>query len=73
MILETERLVLRELKKEDFAALYKVFSDKEISKFYPYDFDEERVSAWRDWVSRKSFSDQAADSAVQYILSPRMG
>ena len=46
MIIETERLFLREMTQNDFEALYKIFSDKEISKYYPYDFDKERVLSW---------------------------
>ena len=45
-MIETKRLLLREMAENDFDALYNVFSNKEISKFYPYDFDEERVYAW---------------------------
>ena len=49
MIIETKRLFLRKMNESDFEALYKVFSDKEVSKYYPYDFDEERV---RNWLKR---------------------
>ena len=47
--LETERLFLREMTTDDFDALYKVLSDKEIMQHYPYTFDEERV---RQWINR---------------------
>lgn len=46
MILETERLFLREMSMDDFDALYKVLADKEIMQHYPYTFDEERVRSW---------------------------
>ena len=49
VILETERLLLREMTEQDFDALYKVFSDSEIMCHYPYTFDEERV---REWILR---------------------
>ena len=49
MIIETERLFLREMTEEDFPALYKVLGDSNIMKHYPYTFDENRV---RDWISR---------------------
>ena len=46
MIIETERLLLREMTEEDFGALYKVLSDTENMKYYPYNFDEARVKSW---------------------------
>ncbi|MBQ5968239.1 MAG: GNAT family N-acetyltransferase [Clostridiales bacterium] len=46
MILETERLFLREMTMDDFDALYAVLSDPEIMQHYPYSFDEERVRSW---------------------------
>ena len=49
MVMETERLRLREMTEEDFPALYKVLADSDIMQHYPYAFDEERV---RDWISR---------------------
>ena len=35
MVIETERLLLREMTEEDFPALYKVLSDSDIMKHYP--------------------------------------
>ena len=49
MVIETERLLLREMTEEDFSALYKVLADADIMKYYPYEFDENRV---RNWISR---------------------
>lgn len=49
MILETERLILRELTYDDFADLYDVLSDSDIMQHYPYAFDENRV---RNWIKR---------------------
>ncbi|MBR2598348.1 MAG: GNAT family N-acetyltransferase [Clostridiales bacterium] len=46
IILETERLFLREMSMGDFDALYKVLADKEIMCHYPYTFDDERVKSW---------------------------
>lgn len=48
MILETERLILREMTQEDFDALYRVLGDSDIMKHYPYTFDEKRVRGWID-------------------------
>lgn len=48
MIIETERIFLREMNQNDFDALYKVLADPEIMQHYPYSFDEERVRVWID-------------------------
>jgi len=49
MVIETERLYLREMTDEDFRALYKVLADPNIMQHYPYTFDEKRV---RNWIER---------------------
>ena len=46
IIIETDRLFLREMNMDDFDALYKVLGDREIMQHYPYTFDGERVKAW---------------------------
>ena len=46
MIIETERLFLREMTENDFDALYKVLAASDIMQHYPYTFDEARVSKW---------------------------
>ena len=46
MMIETERLFLRELTQDDFPALYRVLADSENMKHYPYAFDENRVKNW---------------------------
>ena len=46
VILETERLYLREMETGDFDALYQVLADASIMQHYPYAFDEERVKGW---------------------------
>ena len=46
VILETDRLFLREMNMEDLESLYKVLADPEIMQHYPYTFDEERVRGW---------------------------
>ena len=48
-MIETERLILREMREDDHAALYAVLADPEIMRHYPYSFDETRV---RDWIRR---------------------
>lgn len=49
MVIETERLLLREMTQGDFCALYKVLGDSDIMQHYPYTFDEDRV---RNWIQR---------------------
>ena len=46
MILETERLVLREMAQTDFDALYEIFSDAETMQYYPAPFDKAKVHNW---------------------------
>ena len=45
-MIETKRLILRELNENDFSALYEVLTDSDIMKHYPYTFDEKRVKNW---------------------------
>ena len=45
-ILETKRLVLREMTTDDFDALYAVLADSDIMQHYPYTFDADRVRRW---------------------------
>ncbi len=40
MIIETERLLLREYSMDDFDALYEIMSDAETMQHYPAPFDE---------------------------------
>ena len=46
VIIETERLFLREMNMDDLDALYEVLADQEIMKYYPYIFDEKKVKEW---------------------------
>ena len=49
MVVETKRLLLREMTYDDFHALYQVLADENIMRHYPYTFDETRV---RNWIER---------------------
>ena len=49
MVLESERLILREMDHNDYDALYAVLADSDIMEHYPYTFDETRV---RNWITR---------------------
>jgi len=46
MIIETERLFLREMDESDYNSLYSVLADSNIMRHYPYTFDEKRVRGW---------------------------
>lgn len=46
MMIETERLCLREMTPDDYDALYAVLADSDIMQHYPYTFDEARVCRW---------------------------
>ena len=46
MVLETKRLLLREMNPDDYEALYAVLADPDIMQLYPYAFDEKRVRGW---------------------------
>lgn len=45
MILETERLVLREMAPGDFDDLFRIFSDPETMRFYPRPYDRPMLEA----------------------------
>ena len=43
MVMETERLIIREYSMDDFDALYEILSDAETMKYYPKPYDEDGV------------------------------
>ena len=47
-IIQTKRLLLREMESGDFDALYAVLADSDIMQHYPYTFDAARVHRWID-------------------------
>ena len=49
MIIETNRLILREYTLDDFDNLYEIVSDPETMRHYPKPFDEERTRGWIEW------------------------
>ena len=49
IILETERLRLREYTAADFDALYEILSDAETMKYYPKPYDAAGVERWIRW------------------------
>ncbi|HEY9657554.1 MAG TPA: GNAT family N-acetyltransferase, partial [Allocoleopsis sp.] len=46
MLLETKRLLLREMTLQDVDELLAVFSDPEAMQFYPKPFDRPMTQAW---------------------------
>ena len=46
MIIQTRRLFLREMDMNDYEALCKILTDKEIMQHYPYSFNETMVRGW---------------------------
>ena len=49
MMIETERLLLREYTIEDYDSLYEIMSDAETMQHYPAPFDEARTRRWIEW------------------------
>ena len=43
MVLETDRLILREYVTKDFDALFEILSDAETMQHYPAPFDENKT------------------------------
>lgn len=46
MIIETNRLILREMNMNDYDALFNVYGDSKIMIHYPKPFNEEMVKKW---------------------------
>ena len=49
MIIETERLILREYTWDDFIDLYKILSCPITMSYYPKPYDEEGTKRWINW------------------------
>lgn len=48
MILETDRLQLREMNQDDYDALCRILQDKEVMYAYEHVFDDKEVQEWLD-------------------------
>lgn len=48
MIVETERLYLREMEQADYAALCKILQDEEVMYAYEHAFDDAETQEWLD-------------------------
>ena len=49
VLLETERLILREYTEKDYDALYPILSDPITMQHYPKPYDERGVRRWISW------------------------
>ena len=49
MVIETKRLILRELTTDDFGSLYQILANPDTMRYYPRPFDEIQV---RNWIKR---------------------
>ena len=49
LLLQTDRLLLRQYTPDDFDRLYEILSDPETMKHYPKPYDEKGVKAWIQW------------------------
>lgn len=49
MIIETDRLILRNLTMDDLAELHEILSDPESMKHYPKPFDLDKSKSWIVW------------------------
>ena len=70
MQIKTQRLILREMKAEDFSALYEILSDPETMRFYPAPFDEEKV---RNWITRNQLRYQAEGFGLWTVILKTTG
>lgn len=48
MILETERLYLRQMKQSDYNSLCQILQDREVMYAYEHSFSDEEVQSWID-------------------------
>ena len=52
MILQTQRLILRELTLDDLTPLHRILSDPVVMAYYPQPFDLKRTQEWIEWNLR---------------------
>lgn len=50
VIMSTERLALRKMRKDDVNHLLEIFSDPVAMKYYPSTKDEQAANEWIDWT-----------------------
>lgn len=57
MVLQTERLILREMTQDDYPSLCKILQDSEVMYAYEGSFDDEEVQLWLDGQLRRYKND----------------
>ena len=62
MILETQRLTLREMTQDDYADLCKILQDKEVMYAYEHAFSDEEAQGWLDNQLRRYQEDGSCKS-----------
>jgi len=50
MIIETKRLILRDMTEDDYDSLHAILTDAETMKHYPKPYDDAGVRRWLDWT-----------------------
>ena len=66
IILETKRLILREMTDDDFDSLKKILSDPETMKYYPKPYDDNGVQKWIDWCKKSYIENGCSLWSVVY-------
>ena len=66
IMIETNRLLLREMGPEDFDALYAVLADSDIMQHYPYTFDEARANGM---TLLREYTDAEQEQTAIYGIS----
>jgi len=69
VVLETERLYLREMTENDFEVLNKVLSDPKIMCHYPHAFDETEVRSWIQRNQVDEFEDDVNEITKVFAIS----
>lgn len=72
MILETERLYLREMEPSDYPALCKILQDRDVMYAYEGPFSDEEVQDWLDRQLQRYAKDQVGLWAVVLKESQEM-
>lgn len=50
MLIETERLILRDMTEDDYDSLHAILTDAETMRYYPRPYDDAGVRRWLDWT-----------------------
>lgn len=73
VVIETERLILREYEQDDFDALFEIMSDAETMQHYPAPFDGELLPEIGCHINKKywrrGFAKEAARACRNWAFS----